>query len=65
MEGQDAANALDMDKNSRGFDRACSRPAKIIRGTKKAAYCPETRLSPLCLARRLASPFFLPAESSY
>jgi cobalamin biosynthesis protein CobD/CbiB len=37
--------------------------AKIIKGTKKAAYYPEARCSPLSLARRLASPFFLSVAS--
>jgi hypothetical protein len=64
-EGQDAANALDMDERSCGFDRVGSRPAKIIKSQKKAAYYPKTRCSPRSLARRLASPFFLPAASSY
>jgi hypothetical protein len=35
-EGQDAANALDMDWGSCGFGRVRSRPAKIIKGAKKA-----------------------------
>jgi hypothetical protein len=48
-----------------GFDRARSRPAKIIKGTKKVASYPKARCSPQSLARRLASPFFLPAASSY
>jgi hypothetical protein len=39
-EKQCALNALDMDYSSCGFDRACNRPAKNIKGTKKAAYCP-------------------------
>jgi hypothetical protein len=64
-EGQDAANALGMDVSSFGFDRAPSRPAKIYKGTKKAAYYPKTRLSPESLAARLASPFFLPAATTY
>jgi hypothetical protein len=38
---------------------------KIIKGAKKAAYYPKKRHSPQSLARRLASPFFLPAASSY
>jgi hypothetical protein len=54
-----------MDKSSCGFGSARSRPAKIIKGTKKAAYYPKARCSPQSLARRLASPFFLPAASSY
>jgi hypothetical protein len=41
------------------------RPAKIIKATKKVAYYPKTRCSPQSSARRLASPFFLPAASSY
>jgi hypothetical protein len=36
-EGQDAANALGMNGSSCGFDRARSRPVKIIKGAKKAA----------------------------
>jgi hypothetical protein len=54
-----------MDGSSSGFDRARSRPAKITKGAKKAAYCPKTRCSPQSLARRLASPFFMSAASSY
>jgi hypothetical protein len=64
-EGQGAVYALEMDGSSRGFDRACSCPAKIIKGAKKAAYYPKTRFFLQSLARRLASPFFLPAASSY
>jgi hypothetical protein len=60
-----AINTLGMDGKGCGFGRVRSRPAKIIKGTKKAAYYPTTRHSPLSLARRLASPFFLPAVSSY
>ena len=41
------------------------RPAKIIKATKKVAYYPKTRCSPQSIARRLASPFFLPAATSY
>ena len=59
MEGQGALNALDMDCSSRGFDRARSRPAKIVKGAKKAAYYPEMRHSTQSLARRLASPLFM------
>jgi hypothetical protein len=65
VEGQDALNALDMDFSSCGFDRFRSRPAKIIKGAKKAAYYPKIRHSPQSLARRFASSFFLPAASSY
>ena len=54
-----------MDGNSCGFDRVRSRPAKIIKGAKKAAYYPKIRYSPQSLARRLASPFFLPATTPY
>jgi hypothetical protein len=54
-----------MEGSSRGLDRARSRPAKIIKGAKKAVYCPKTRCSPLSLARRLASPFLLSAALSY
>jgi hypothetical protein len=63
-EGQDAINALDMDGSSCGFDRVRSRPATTIKDANKAAYYPKTRCSPQSLARRLASPFFLPAASS-
>ena len=65
MEGQGAINALDIDGSSCGFDRVRSHPAKIIKGAKKAAYYPKMRHSPQSLARRLASPFFLPATTSY
>jgi predicted nucleic acid-binding Zn ribbon protein len=61
---QGALSALDKDFSSCGFDRARSLPAKIFKGAKKAAYYPKTRCSPRSLARRLASPFFLPAASS-
>jgi hypothetical protein len=54
-----------MDYCSCGFDRVRSRPARIIKGKKKAAYYPKTRRSPQSLVRRLVSPFFLPAASSY
>jgi hypothetical protein len=64
-EGHDAINALDMDGSSCGFDRARSHPAMIIKGAKKAAYYPKMRHSPQSLARRLASPFFLPTTTSY
>jgi hypothetical protein len=37
----------------------------FIKGAKTAAFCPKMRHSPKSLARRLASPFFLPAASSY
>jgi hypothetical protein len=63
--GQSAINALDMGRSSFGFDRVRSRPAKIIKGAKKAAYYPKILHSPQNLARRLASSFFLPAASSY
>jgi hypothetical protein len=53
-----------MGGSSCGFGRVRSRPAMIIKGAKKAAYYPKTRYSPQNLARRLASPFFLPAASS-
>ena len=46
-----------------GADCARSRPAKIIKGTKKAVYFLKTRHSPRRLVRRLAPPFFLPAAS--
>jgi hypothetical protein len=54
-----------MDGSSCGFDRARSRPAKKIKGAKKAAYNSKKRCSPQNLARRLAPSFFLPAASSY
>jgi hypothetical protein len=54
-----------MDCGSFGFDRVRSRPAKIIKGMKKAAYYPKMRNSPQSLARHLASPLFLLAASSY
>ena len=54
-----------MDGSSCGFGRFRSRPAKIIKGTKKAAFYPKIRYSAKSFARRLASPFFLPAASSY
>jgi hypothetical protein len=54
-----------MGGSSCGFDRVCSRPAAIIKGTKKAAYYPKKRCSLRSLAWRLAPPFFLPAASSY
>jgi hypothetical protein len=38
VERQDAAKALGMDGSSCGFGRARSRPAKIIKGAKKAVY---------------------------
>jgi hypothetical protein len=64
-EKQGAVNALGMDKSSCGFDLVRSRPATVIKSTKKAAYYPKTRYSPQSLARRLASPYFLPAALSY
>jgi hypothetical protein len=64
-EGQGAVMALDMDGTSCAFGRARSRPAKIIKGAKKAACYPKTRCSPKSFARRLASPLFLPAASLY
>jgi hypothetical protein len=62
---QDTDYTLGMDGSSCGFDRARSRPAKVIKGAKKAVYYPRARRCPQCLARRLASTFFLPAASSY
>jgi hypothetical protein len=63
-EGQGTLGALNMDYSSCGLDRVCSRPAKIIKGAKQAAS--TQRRGPLrkawCSA---ASPFFLPAASSY
>ena len=64
-EGQGALKAFDMNYSSCGSDRARSRPAKTTKGNKEVAYYPEARYSPQSLARRLASPFFLPAASSY
>ena len=54
-----------MDGSSCGFDCAHSRPVRIIKGAKKAAYNPIVWNSPQRLARRLASPLFLPVASSY
>jgi hypothetical protein len=54
-----------MNGGSCGFDRARSHPAKIIKGTKMAAYYPKARCFLQGLARQIASPFFLPAASSY
>jgi hypothetical protein len=54
-----------MDGSSCGFDRARSHLAKITKGVKKAAYYPKARCSPQSLARRLASPYFMPAASPY
>jgi hypothetical protein len=54
-----------MDGISCGFDRARSRPAKIIKDANKAAYYPKTKCSPPSLARCLASAFLLPADSPY
>jgi hypothetical protein len=64
-EGQGAVNELGMERSSCGFDRARSRRATTIKGAKKAACYTKARCSPLSLARRLASPFLLPAASSY
>ena len=64
-EGQDAANELDMDESSCGFDIAHNRPATIIKGSNYAAYYPKARHSPQSLARRLASPLFPLAASQY
>ena len=64
-EGQGAVNALDMDRSRCDYGRVCSRPAKIIKGTGRVAYYPKIRHSPQSFARRLASPFFLPAALSY
>jgi hypothetical protein len=58
-------NALDMDYNSCGFDRARFCPVKIIKGANKAAYYPKMRHSPKSMARRFASPDFLLAVSSH
>jgi hypothetical protein len=63
--GQGALNALDMDCSSCDFELVRNRPAKIIKSTKKAPYYPDMQHSPRSLARRLASPLFLPTASSY
>jgi hypothetical protein len=47
------------------FGRIRSRPAKNIKGAKKAAHYPKLQHSSQSSARRLAPPFFLPAASSY
>jgi hypothetical protein len=39
-----------MDGRSFGFYRGCCRPAKVIKGAKKAAYYPNIRCSPKSLA---------------
>jgi hypothetical protein len=54
-----------MDGSSCGFDRVRSRPAKIIKDVTKAAYYSKIRHTPQSLARRLASPLFLPTALSY
>jgi hypothetical protein len=54
-----------MDGSSCRFVRVRSRPAKTIKGAQRAAYYPEKRFYPRSLARRLASPLFLPVASSY
>ena len=36
-DGQGALNALDVDGNRCGFDHACSRPVRIMKGAKKTA----------------------------
>ena len=64
-EGQDALNALGMDGRSFGFYRGRCRPAKVIKGAKKAAHYPNMRCSPKSLAWFLASFFFLAAASLY
>jgi hypothetical protein len=63
--GQGAVNALEIDGSRCGFERVRSRPTKVTEGAKKAANYPNAQCSPQSLARRLASPFFLPAASSY
>jgi hypothetical protein len=63
MQRRVAANVLDIDGSSCGFGSVCSHPAKIIKGANKIYL--ETRFSPQRLARRLKSPLFLPAASSY
>jgi hypothetical protein len=51
--------------SSSGFGRTCSRPARIIKGAKTAAYYPDMQHSAKSFARRLALPLFLPVASSY
>jgi hypothetical protein len=51
-EGQGAVNALGMDGSICGFDRVRSRPAKIIKGAKKAAYYPKMRQGRVAPLRR-------------
>jgi hypothetical protein len=63
--GNDAVNELEMDCSSCGFGRVRCRPAKVIEGENTAAYYSKALCSPQSSARRLASPFFLPATSSY
>jgi hypothetical protein len=46
VEGQDALNALDMECRSCSFDRVRSRPVKVIKGRKKAAFNPKVRHTP-------------------
>jgi hypothetical protein len=46
VEEQGALNALDTGCCSCSFDCARSRPAKIIKGAKKAAYYPTLQHSP-------------------
>jgi hypothetical protein len=63
MQRRVAANALDMDGSSYGLESVCSRPAKIIKGTKKMDL--KTSFSPQSLARRITPSLFLPAASAY
>jgi hypothetical protein len=57
-ESQDVTNALGMDCSNRDFGRVHSRPAKIIKGAKKATNYPEIQRSPQNFLRRLASPLY-------
>jgi hypothetical protein len=54
-----------MNGGSCGFGRVCSRPARVIKGAKKAACYPKTRHYPQSFARRFAPPLFLPVASSH
>jgi hypothetical protein len=54
-----------MDGSSCGLGCVRSCPAKVIKGAKKAAHYPKTWGVPQSVSRRLASPHFLPAASSY
>jgi hypothetical protein len=62
-EGQGAVNALDV--NGSSFGRVRSRPAKIIKGAKKAAYYPKALFPSRSLALTAGRRSILPAASSY